>query len=68
MSVSHKNAESERFFCQGEIEVEVEGECCPECQGDWLTAVNPDAEGKLGEPLALTCEVADGVDVKDVKW
>merc|ERR1712187_673709 len=52
-----------------EIEVEVEGECCPVCMADWVTAVNPAPEGSMGEPLDLTCKV-EGVKISadNVKW
>ena len=47
----------------------VEGECCPSCLSDWVTAVNPEAEGEQGESLALTCEV-EGVEItaEEVTW
>ena len=46
-----------------------EGECCPECLAEWVKAVNPKAEGEMGESLALTCNV-EGVEVTadNVKW
>ena len=53
---------------QDEIDVKEE-ECCPECLAEWVKAVNPKAEGEMGESLALTCNV-EGVEVTadNVKW
>lgn len=47
----------------------MEGQCCPECKADWVTAVNPEAVGKPDEPLELTCTV-DGIEVSPngVTW
>ena len=47
----------------------VEGDCCPSCLSDWVTAVNPDAEVEQGESLALTCKV-EGVEIaaEEVTW
>lgn len=52
-----------------EIEVVVEGKCCPVCQEDWVEAVNPKPEGVGGESLELTCKVT-GVEVtaEDIFW
>lgn len=57
------------FPTQNEIEVVVEGKCCPVCQEDWVEAVNPKPEGVGGQPLELTCKVT-GVEVtaKDIFW
>lgn len=52
-----------------EVEVEEDGECCPQCVGNWVTAVNPEPETEPNEAVNLVCEV-NGVEVAaaDVKW
>jgi hypothetical protein len=57
------------LLLQDEIEITVDGECCPKCLANWVKAVNPKPEGTVNKPLALTCKVS-GVEVtaKDIKW
>ena len=45
-----------------------EGECCPECLAEWVKAVNPKAEGEMGESLVLRCDVRVEVTADNVTW
>ena len=55
---------------QNEVAVKVDGKCCPECRGNWITAVNPKVEGKFGSEVKLTCKIVKNaeVTVKNVNW
>ena len=52
-------------------EIEVEEGCCPVCRSKWVTAVDPNPEGVMGEPLDLTCRLEGAaltVVSDSVKW